>query len=118
MKVMILDTTLREGEQTPGVAFSIEQKIKIASLLGEFGVNSIEVGFPSSSKNALEAAKEICNLGYKFETIGYTRAKTEDIDAVAEAGCDRVVINMPTSDIQIESKLNVTRDYLEEILVN
>ena len=115
---MILDTTLREGEQTPGVAFSIEQKIKIASLLGGFGVNSIEVGFPSSSKGAMEASKAICELGYDFETLGYARAKTEDIDAVAEAGCDRVVINMPTSDIQIESKLNVTREYLEEILVN
>lgn len=117
MKIMILDTTLREGEQTPGVAFSIDQKIKIASLLGEFGVNSIEVGFPSSSKKAMEASKAICNLGHGFETIGYARAREEDIDKVAEAGCDRVVINMPTSDIQIESKLNVTREYLEEILV-
>ena len=117
MKVMILDTTLREGEQTPGVAFSVEQKIKIASLLGEFGVNSIEVGFPTSSKGGMEASKAICALGYEYETIGYARAKTEDIDAVAEAGCDRVVINMPTSDIQIDSKLNVTRELLEEILV-
>ncbi len=117
MRVMLLDTTLREGEQTPGVAFSVEQKIKIASLLGEFGVNSIEVGFPTSSRGAMEASKAICNLGYKYETLGYARAKEEDIDAVAEAGCDRVVINMPTSDIQIDSKLNVTRELLEEILV-
>ena len=73
--VQILDSTLREGEQTPGVTFSVEEKLKIAILLDEFGVDIIEAGHPRVSHDIFRGVKEISNQGFRAETLAHCRAK-------------------------------------------
>ena len=90
--IEILDTTLREGEQTPGVTFSVEEKLTIASLLDEFGVNIIEAGHPKVSNDVFRSVKSISNQGYKAEILAHCRAKKEDIDAAISCDVDWVGI--------------------------
>ena len=82
----ILDTTLREGEQTDGVTFTSKQKMKIARMLADFGVDIVEAGHPVISSYAAECVKSVANsvarLNSHTETLGHARAKIKDIDAV------------------------------------
>ncbi len=100
----ILDTTLRDGEQTPGVSLSVEQKVMIAEALDKLGVDIIEAGTAISSKGEFEAIKRISNLGLNAEICSFGRIKFEDIDAAADAGADTVFIVAPSSDIHISTK--------------
>ena len=81
-RVEILDTTLREGEQSRGVFFTLKQKIKIAEKLDEFGVDYIELGHPIASKSVFKAVSTVASMGLKAQTFAHARAKKEDIDAV------------------------------------
>ena len=67
--VEILDSTLREGEQTPGVTFSVDEKIKIAGMLDEFGVDIIEAGHPRVSNDIYKGVKQIAHQGYNAEIL-------------------------------------------------
>ena len=78
--IKILDTTLREGEQTPGVSFTIDQKIKIVKLLCDFGVDYIELGHPAVSLDIYNTIKEVNKLDILPETVVHSRLKKEDID--------------------------------------
>ena len=78
-KVRIFDTTLRDGEQTPGVSVTPEQKFKIAIKLDEIGVDAIEVGFPIVSQGEMEAIKTITKQGLKAEICGLARTVQADI---------------------------------------
>lgn len=104
--VKILDTTLREGEQTAGIKFSVEQKIEIARKLDKFGVDYIEAGMPIISEYDKKCVVAVANLGLKAEILGHTRAKKEDIDAVAETGCKWVGIFCGINDLSRKYKLN------------
>jgi 2-isopropylmalate synthase len=90
--VQILDTTLREGEQTPGVTFSVYEKIQIANMLDEFGVDIIEAGHPSVSQDVYKGIKEISKQGYNAEILAHTRALKEDIDKAISCNVDWVGI--------------------------
>ncbi|MBW2974407.1 2-isopropylmalate synthase [Candidatus Woesearchaeota archaeon] len=90
--VKILDTTLREGEQTPNVKFTLKQKVAIAKKLDEFGVDYIEAGHPAISENDKKTVIAVADLGLKAGILGHARAKREDIDAVFESGCQWVGI--------------------------
>lgn len=81
VKVLVLDTTLRDGEQTPGVSLTVEQKIMIAEALDALGVDIIEAGTAISSKGDFEAIKQISERGLKAEICSFARIKKEDIDA-------------------------------------
>ena len=70
-KIYIFDTTLRDGEQTPGVALTVDEKIQIATKLNNLGVDKIEVGFPASSKGEIESAKRITSLGFNSTLVGW-----------------------------------------------
>ncbi len=94
-KVEIHDATLRDGEQTPGVVFSIDDKIKIASKLDEIGVERIEAGMPAVSPQDAEAIKEISKLGLKSRIFTFARAMKQDIDMALECGADGVIIEVP-----------------------
>jgi 2-isopropylmalate synthase len=85
--VKILDTTLREGEQTLGVRFTLEQKVEIAEKLDNFGVDYIEAGMPIISDYDKESVKAVANLGLRAKILGHARAKKEDIDAVSKSWC-------------------------------
>jgi len=94
-KVEIHDATLRDGEQTPGVVFSIDDKIKIASKLDELGIERIEAGMPAVSPQDAEAIKEISKLGLKSKIFTFARAMKQDIDMALECGADGVIIEVP-----------------------
>jgi len=110
----IHDTTLREGEQTPGAVFSVEDKVRIAGLLLEVGVDRIEAGFPASSGIEKEAVRSIVREYGGGRIFGFARAVKGDIDAVAEAGCAGIVLSYPPSEIHLEYKLRISK---EEYLV-
>ena len=76
--VRILDTTLRDGEQTPGVAITVDEKIRIAKKLDKLGVDTMEVGFPASSPGEMRAAREILKLGLNSKICGLARPLTND----------------------------------------
>ena len=94
-KVEIHDATLRDGEQTPGVVFSIDDKIRIASKMDEIGVDRIEAGMPAVSPQDAEAIKEISKLGLKSRIYTFARALKTDVDMALECGAHGVIIEVP-----------------------
>lgn len=107
--VTILDTTLREGEQTPNVKFAKEQKIKIARLLDDFCVDIIEIGHPIISDYDKECVKAVASLNLKAETLAHARALKEDIDAVVDCGTDWVGIFCGINKFALKHKLHRTK---------
>ncbi|MEM0022691.1 MAG: 2-isopropylmalate synthase, partial [Archaeoglobaceae archaeon] len=111
MKVIsVFDTTLRDGEQMPGVSLPPFYKVQIAKALDRLGVDVIEAGFPSASKGEFESVKEISSLGLNAEICGLARIVKEDIDLAINANVDVVHIFTPTSKIQIEHTLKLNYD--------
>jgi len=113
MKVRIFDTTLRDGEQTPGVALTPEQKLNIAKRLDELGVDAIEAGFPIISEGEMAGIKLITSANLRAEICGLARTDKKDIDAVVTAGLKYIHTFIATSDIHLKYKLKLTR---EEVL--
>ncbi len=116
MKPTIIDTTLRDGEQTPGVLFSLKEKIKIALLLDKAGVHAIEAGTPVNGKCEQEAIKEILKLNLNADIITWNRAVMKDIECSLETGADIIHISLPVSDLMIEDKLGKTKQWVLEKL--
>ncbi len=94
-RVSIHDATLRDGEQTPGVVFSVADKVAIAEKLAEIGVDRIEAGMPAVSEQDFQAIKEISRLGLKSKIYTFARAINSDIDKALECGCHGVIIEIP-----------------------
>jgi len=94
-KVTIHDATLRDGEQTPGVVFSIDDKVAIARKLDEVGVERIEAGMPAVSQPDYEAIKEIVNSGVGARIFTFARAIEKDIDMALECGARGVILEVP-----------------------
>src|SRR5919112_6675269 len=109
-KVRIFDTTLRDGEQTPGVSVSPSQKIDIAIRLDELGVDAIEAGFPVVSPGEVEAIKKICKLGLKADICGLARTVKNDIDVAIDCGLNYIHTFIATSDIHLQYKLKMNRE--------
>jgi 2-isopropylmalate synthase len=113
-KVRIFDTTLRDGEQTPGVSVTPEQKIQIAVKLDELGVDVIEAGFPIVSHGEMTAIKTISQYGLKSEICALARAVQADIDAVINCDVNYVHTFIATSDIHMQHKLRMSREQVLE----
>ena len=109
-KGYFFDTTLRDGEQTPGISFNLKDKISIAQTLNKLGIDIIEAGFPVISPGDFEACKEISKLGLDSEVIGLARIKKVDIDKVIEADMDSIHVFIATSDLHLKEKLKMTRE--------
>ena len=90
--IEVLDSTLREGEQTPGVTFSVNEKVEVAHLLDEFGVDMIEAGHPAVSDDVKKGLKVIANEGLNAEIVAHTRAIRDDIDLALDCDVDWVGI--------------------------
>jgi len=110
-KVEVFDTTLRDGEQTPGVALSPEQKIEIAHALNNLGVDIIEAGFPVSSEGGLSAVKAIA-VEIDTTVCALARCVQKDIDACIEADVDLVHIFIGTSSLHRKYKLKMTKEQI------
>ena len=110
MKIRVFDTTLRDGEQTPGISLSPDQKLSIAKKLDELGVDAIEAGFPTISEGELKAVKMIADAGLSCDVCGLARANKKDIDATIDAGLNYIHTFIATSDIHLEYKLKITRE--------
>ncbi|MDP4208294.1 MAG: pyruvate carboxyltransferase [Bacteroidota bacterium] len=98
-KIHLIDTTLRDGEQAPGVVFRIEEKLRIAELLSKAGIKEIEVGTPAIGKQEIEDIKTIVDAGFGFKCLAWCRATKADIDAAIKTGAHGVNISFPVSDI-------------------
>lgn len=109
-EIYILDTTLRDGEQTPGVALTVDDKIQIAQKLDNLGVDKIEVGFPASSKGELISSKEIKSLNLKSTIVGLARSVKNDIDAVLDADLDYIHTFIGTSPLHRDYKLKMSKE--------
>lgn len=116
-KVNIFDTTLRDGEQMPGVSLPVNFKIQIAKQLDKLGVDVIEAGFPAASKGEFEAVKEISNLGLNAKICALARMVKSDIDCAIKADVDMVHIFIPTSKIQVEHTIKKSREEIIDISV-
>ena len=108
-KIRILDSTLREGEQHPGVSFTVKQRIQIAWELDYFGVDQIEIS-PIISHDHAEATKTIIKQGLKADIVAHGRALKEDIDASLKCDATWVAAYLGISDIHLKDKLKISRD--------
>ena len=115
MNIKVLDTTLRDGEQTPGVSLTSLEKLRIATKLDEIGVDYIEAGSAITSAGERESIKEITQQGFKAEILSFSRPLTIDIDYCLECDVDAVNLVVPTSDLHITDKLNTTHEGLIEL---
>jgi isopropylmalate/homocitrate/citramalate synthase len=117
-KVVIYDSTLRDGEQMPGVHFTPDQKISIATKLDEVGVHQIEAGFPAVSDEERRTVKKVASLGLDADVICLSRTLTSDIDAAADCDVDMVLLFIATSEIHLNYKLRMTREEVVKKVVN
>jgi len=111
-KIKIDDTTLRDGEQTAGVVFANQEKVRIARLLDEVGVHQIEVGIPAMQGDEKKTIKHIAGLGLNASILAWNRAVVEDIKHSLDCGVNAVAISMSASDIHIEHKLKKSRTWV------
>ncbi len=116
--VYIVDTTLRDGEQTAGVVFANEEKVQIAKMLAELGVYQIEAGIPTMGGDEKEAIKKISKLDLGVSIMGWNRAVIKDVEESIDCGVDAVAISISTSDIHIKHKLKKDRDWVLKSMVD
>lgn len=121
-RVLVFDTTLRDGEQSPGVRLSMPQKLEIGHALVELGVDIIEAGFPISSPGDFEAVQTLARELKGVQICGLTRAREKDIDVAGEALKDaenpRIHTGLGVSENHLQHKLRMTREQALEVGVN
>ena len=122
MTVSVFDTTLRDGEQTPGVSLNNEEKLEIAFQLERLGVDVIEAGFPVSSRGDFEAVKKVSEEVKGLEVAGLARSNEKDVkrawDALKYAESPRIHVFIATSDVHMKNKLNKSKREVIESAVS
>src|SRR6202171_2156490 len=118
--VRIFDTTLRDGEQSPGFSMNTAKKIRLAHQLAALGVDVIEAGFPISSRGDLEAVRKVAQEIRTVPIAALARARKDDVNAAVEAlqpaAASRLHIFLATSDLHLKVKLNMTREHALEAI--
>ena len=116
-RVNIFDTTLRDGEQTPGVSLTPEEKVEIALLLDELGVDVLEAGFPAASAGERKAVSRIAKEGLKAEVCALARALKQEIDLALKCEVDSVHTFISTSEVQMKYALGKTPEEVVQMAV-
>ena len=109
-KIRVFDTTLRDGEGTPGVSLTPDDKVIIARQLDRLGVDAIEVGTPITSKGEMESARRIVKEGLRAEVYALARVVKEDVDAIIDSGAEYIHLFIATSDLHLKHKLRMSRE--------
>ncbi|SFR15580.1 homocitrate synthase [Desulfoscipio geothermicus] len=113
----IVDTTLRDGEQAPGVAFTLKEKVTIARMLDLLGVEVIEAGIPVMGEIEQETLRAICSLGLRARVASWNRLLLADIRVSIACGVRDLHISAPVSDLHITKKLGKSRQWVLDCLV-
>ncbi|MER3521465.1 MAG: 2-isopropylmalate synthase, partial [Acidimicrobiia bacterium] len=120
-RLLIFDTTLRDGEQSPGISLNVAEKVEIAEQLARLGVDVIEAGFPVASPGDFESVRAIAQTVKGATIAGLSRTHLEDIDrcweAIRDADQPRIHVFIATSPIHMEHKLRMTPDQVKEAAV-
>ncbi len=111
---ILVDTTLRDGEQTAGVVFSNQEKLRIGKMLNNLGIHQIEAGVPVMGGNEKEIIKELVSYKLQSSIMAWNRVNIEDIQHSIDCGVDAVAISVSTSDIHINHKLKTSREWVLE----
>ena len=114
-RVTVFDTTLRDGEQTPGVSFTRDEKVTIAQQLSAIGVHAIEAGFPASSADEKAFVRDIASEGLESNICGLARATQADVEACADCGVDIIHVFIPTSVVQRVHTIRKTHEEVVDI---
>jgi len=111
-KPILLDTTLRDGEQSPGIYFTRDEKIQIARELDQIGIEIIEAGIPSMGEEEQKSISALKKLNLKADILSWNRLLVEDVQASFKAGIYSVHISVPTSDLMLGKKMGKDREWI------
>ncbi len=116
-RISFWDETMRDGEQTPGVAFSPEEKLRLATLLDEIGVPIMDVGIPVVSAEEARAVRLVANAGLDASILAAARAVRKDVEACVDCGVDEIGMFIACSDLHLKYKLNMSREQVKDAAV-
>ena len=108
--IVFWDETLRDGEQTPGVHFTPEEKLRIAEVLSDIGVSIINAGIPVVSEEEAEAVRRVAGAGLKAKILAAARTVPSDVDAVIQSGATHIAIFVAASNVHLRYKLKMSQD--------
>jgi homocitrate synthase NifV len=117
MDVWYIDSTLRDGEQAPGVCFHPSEKVNIAAMLDELEIQEVEIGTPAMGKTEIATMKNIATAGFNFKTLSWCRATIEDIHAAIKTKTTGINISFPVSTVQLET-MNKSEKWILDSMPN